>query len=78
MKEPSRVARRIKRLRESKKLTRAQFADKLGVTYLQVYRIEKGISEVQPESVPDFARALDCQVDDLVRGLADFVVRRAS
>ena len=52
------VARRIKEIREARNLSRQQLADKLGTTYLQIYRIEKGVTEVSADDVPAVAEAL--------------------
>lgn len=65
--EPSLVARRIKEVRKSKKLSRQQLADLMETTYLQIYRIEEGVTDVHADDVPRFAVALDCSVASLYR-----------
>lgn len=65
--EPSLIARRIQEVRVAKKLSRQQLADKLGIKYLQVYRIETGAVEVSAETAVDFADALDVAVASLFR-----------
>lgn len=60
-------ARRIREIRESKKLSRSELAEKLGVTRLQVYRIENGITELRADAVPDWANALEVPVASLYR-----------
>lgn len=66
-KDLSLVARRIAEIRESKKLSRQQLADKLGVSYLQVYRIETGVTEVSADTAAAYADALDVSVASLFR-----------
>lgn len=61
------VAQRIKEIREARKLSRQQLADKIGTTYLQIYRIETGVTEVSVDDVPNFASALECSVASLYR-----------
>ncbi len=76
--EPSIVARRIKEIREAKRLSRQALADRLNIiarearldretTYLQIYRIETGVTEVRADAVPEFASALDVSVAALYR-----------
>lgn len=76
--EPSLVARRIQVIRESRRMSRQELADSVtalrkaaghdgGITYLQVYRIEKGIIEIHVDDVPLFADALGCSVGHLYR-----------
>lgn len=71
-KQPSLVAQRIQKIRKARKMSRQEFAAELGTSYLQVYRIEKGVTEISADDVPEFARALRCDVADLYSG------RRAS
>ena len=61
------VARRIKEIREAKKLTRQELADKLGVTYLQIYRVEKGIVDVSADALASYADALDVSATSFLR-----------
>ena len=61
------VARRLQELRVSKKLSRQQLADKLGTTYLQIYRIEMGVTDVSADDAARFADALDVSVASLYR-----------
>jgi transcriptional regulator with XRE-family HTH domain len=65
--ELSLVARRIKEIREAKKWSRQQLARKLGVTYLQVYRIENGKVHVSADTAASFADALEVSVASLFR-----------
>lgn len=61
------AARRIQEIREAKKLSRQQLAEKLGTTRLQVYRIEKGITDLRADDAVRFASALDVSVASLYR-----------
>lgn len=64
---PSLVARRIQEIRVAKKLSRQELADRLGVTYLQVYRIETGKTDVHADDAPKLAKALDVSIASLYR-----------
>jgi transcriptional regulator with XRE-family HTH domain len=66
-KELSLVAKRIAEIREAKKLSRQQLAERLGVTYLQVYRIETGVVDVSADTAASVADALDVSVASLFR-----------
>lgn len=62
------VARRIREIRETKKLSRQQLADLVGVSYLDVYRIETGFKKiVSTEDAAVFAGALGVSVASLYR-----------
>ena len=61
------VARRIQEIRVAKKLSRQDLADLVGVTYLKIYRIEEGVTQVDVDDVPKFADALDVSVASLYR-----------
>lgn len=65
---PSAAARRIRTLRRGLKLSRKQLADKLGVTYLQVYRIECGITAVDQDKASMFGRALGADPVEILFG----------
>jgi len=65
--QPSIIARRIKEIRLAKGWSRQQLADELETTYLQIYRIEKGITEVSADALPGFADALGVPVASLYR-----------
>lgn len=65
--ERSLVARRIEEIRLAKKKSRQEIADLLGITYLQVYRIERGKVRITDQTAADFAAALDVSVASLYR-----------
>jgi transcriptional regulator with XRE-family HTH domain len=64
---PSIVARRIQEIREAKRLSRQALADRIGTTYLKVYRIETGALDVSAAAAAEFASALDVSVASLYR-----------
>lgn len=64
---PSLVARRVQEIRVAKKLSRQQLADRLGITYLQIYRIETGKVDISATDAPRFAIALEVSVASLYR-----------
>jgi transcriptional regulator with XRE-family HTH domain len=61
------VARRIEEIRKAKRMSRRDLATKLGTSYLQVYRNEKGITEVSAEDAATYAAALEISVASLYR-----------
>lgn len=65
--EPSLVARRIKEIREAKKLSRQDLADRLKWKYIDVYRVETGAVQVNADDVPLIAEALEASVTSLYR-----------
>ena len=56
---------RIKELREAMGLTRAQLADRLGVTVVAVRKWETGLSMPNAEKLPTLAALLNCTIDAL-------------
>lgn len=77
MPQDSLVGRRIFEIRTARKLSRQDLADRLtaeglgskekGVTYLQVYRMEMGETDVSADDVPTIARVLECSIASLYR-----------
>lgn len=65
--ERSLVARRIEEVRLAKKKTRKWLGEQLGLTYLQVYRIEKDEVTVSAEMVLKIAEVLDVSAASLIR-----------
>lgn len=57
--ERSLVARRIEEIRLAKKMTRRGLGDLIGLSYLQVYRIEKDEVDVSAEMLVTIAEKLD-------------------
>ena len=60
----------VRKQRRALKLSRAQLAKRLKVTYLQVYRIETGAVRLQPRAVSAWARELAIDESALLRSLA--------
>jgi DNA-binding XRE family transcriptional regulator len=60
--EQQRLARRIRQLRESKKLTQAELADRVGTTQSSIARIESGRSAPTLELLRKVADALGHQL----------------
>jgi ribosome-binding protein aMBF1 (putative translation factor) len=56
--------------RETLGLSRAELAKRLGIKYLQVYRVETGAVQLNPKSVPSWARVLKMNETTLLRSLA--------
>lgn len=66
--KPCLVARRIKEIREAKKLSRQELADLAGVSYLDVYRIETGFKKrITVEDAAPYADVFGVSVLSLFR-----------
>jgi transcriptional regulator with XRE-family HTH domain len=61
------VARRIQEIRIAKGMSRQGLGDLVGKTYLQIYRIEKGETEVTTNEAVAIADALEVSVSSLFR-----------
>ena len=59
------VGRNIAERREDLGLTRAQLADRLGVTTVAIYYWETGMRGISGAKLPEVAAALHCTVGDL-------------
>ena len=57
---------RIKELRQARKLTQQQLAEKVGLSYTNLGRIEKGERGLDMEYIPAFAAALDVKPYELL------------
>lgn len=57
---------RIQARREELELSREELAEKLKTTRLRIWRIETGKTKLTADELPDFAKALKCDVEDLV------------
>lgn len=60
----------IQSRRKALKLSRTKLAKQLGVTYLQVYRVETGAVQLKPKLVPAWSKALRVDEATLLRSLA--------
>jgi len=61
------IARRIEEIRDAKGMTRRALGELVELTYLQVYRIEKGEVEVSADKLAEIAEALDASVASFYR-----------
>lgn len=59
--------KRIKELREAKKLTQEQFAEKVNLEYQTISRIETGYYFTNYKNIENIARVLDVPVDELFK-----------
>ncbi|MBR2800311.1 MAG: helix-turn-helix transcriptional regulator [Oscillospiraceae bacterium] len=57
----------IRARRQAKGLTQAQLASRVGVQLNTIARYEAGLRHPRAETVVLLARALDCEVEDLVQ-----------
>lgn len=58
------VGSRIRELRKKKKLTQKELGEKIGVKDNTITSYEKGVNQLNQETLFKLARALDCRVDD--------------
>ncbi|MXV14158.1 helix-turn-helix domain-containing protein [Pedobacter sp. HMF7056] len=68
------IGERIKELRTAKKLTQAELAAKVGLTYIQVGRYETQKSAPSSDVLQKLAQALDTTTDFLMMGSHDEAV----
>jgi transcriptional regulator with XRE-family HTH domain len=61
------IARRIAEIRDGKKMSRRELGDRVDLTYLQVYRIEKGEVEISADKLAEIAEVLDASVASFYR-----------
>lgn len=60
------VGENIRKLRESKGLTQVWLADQIGVTQAMLCQIERGTKNPSLQVGAEIAKALCCQLDDLL------------
>lgn len=58
------VGQRLKALRQDARLTQADLANALGVTFQQVQKYERGVNRLAASTLAKAAVALDCQITD--------------
>lgn len=68
---------KIKQLRQAKKLTQANLADRLNTTQQTIQRWETGKTNIPSDSLKELAVILDCSVDELL-GIAKYSRTRYS
>jgi len=59
------LGRKIKRFRKDKRISQEELAEKVGVHYTTVSRIERGISNSPVETINKIAKALKISLSDL-------------
>lgn len=65
------IGRRVKKLRMGDGLSQTDLAVKLGVSWVTVSRLERGVGKgITVDRLHDVADALDVSVDELLRGAA--------
>lgn len=57
---------KIKQIRLEKKLSREKLAPKMNTTGHTIYRLERGEMQITEEWLSRFAKALDCEIFDLI------------
>ena len=55
----------LKRIRETKALSRKDLADRAGVSESAIYRAERGETSLRPSTIRKLAKALDVEPDEL-------------
>lgn len=53
------INKNIKSIRQSKGITQKFIAEQLGISQMQYYRIENGLTKLDANIIPDVARVLD-------------------
>ena len=61
-------AKRIRRLRESKRMTQKELADRAGVSQVSIYMYESGETTPKAQVVGKLASALGVSCDELING----------
>lgn len=64
------IGARIRARRLGARMTQEAFAAKLGVTFQQIQKYEKGLNRIAASRLYDMACALKCEVADLFDGVA--------
>ncbi len=59
------LGKRIKRFRKDKKISQEELADKVGLHYTTISRIERGISNPPVQTVNKIAKALKIEMSEL-------------
>lgn len=60
------VAARVRACREARRLTQPELAARIGVSFQQVYKYERGLNRISAGRLAAIARALDVAVADLL------------
>lgn len=65
------IGNNISAIRNSKKMTQQQLADKLRIRQQQVSRWEEGVFIPSAKNLKKLSIALSCSIDDLLKGSDD-------
>lgn len=63
------IGKRIKELRNTKKLTQEQLSEQVSVTVGYISQIERGFTKVNLETLSKIAAVLDCDISYIVTGI---------
>jgi transcriptional regulator with XRE-family HTH domain len=63
------IGLRIKELRTTKKISQEKFANEHSIDRTQVSRIERGVSNIELNTLVSFLRALDITIQDFFAGI---------
>lgn len=58
---------RIRQLRETRKISQVELADKLNMTQSQISKMEKGMRRVYADELEDVANALGITINDILK-----------
>lgn len=72
------VSNRIKELRSKNNLTQSELAERVGLTYIQIGRYEKGKSSPSADVLQKLADALNTSTDFLMNGSSELVEAQLS
>lgn len=59
------LGKRIRRARKDKKISQEELADRVGLHYTTISRIERGLSNSPVETINKIAKALSIKISDL-------------
>jgi len=66
------IAQNLRRLRKKNGMTMGILAERLGISYQQVQKYEKGINSIRSKKLFDLADMLHCGINDFYQqGLTD-------
>src|SRR5882672_7363446 len=67
----SKMLNRLRSLRESRDLTLLEVAAEVGISHVQLSRLEKSTRDLKVKHLPALGRALRCPPEDLIMAAAD-------
>lgn len=63
------VGQRVREFRKQRKLSQTKLGERLGVSFQQIQKYEKGINRISASVMYQLAVALECEIADFYRGL---------